>query len=252
MRSIIVLGICVAGVCVPVGIAASEPSAAELLRMIDRSRAPYDSFRQEIVIHEIEDRRVVQASRLSVLHQEYEDGTTASVALFREPRRMRGRKVLMDAADTWLYVPGSSRAIRVSLAQRLTGGVATGDVLAINYERSYRARRLENAIVNERAVYTVELTATTTHVTYYRIVVYVDTELRRPLLAEYRSRSGRVLKTGYYTAYEIVGSRAINVELVLVDHLADGATTVVRSASFEPQRFPLHYFNPASLRELAF
>ena len=237
MRSIIVLGICVVGVCVPVGIAASEPSATELLRMIDRSRAPYDSFRQEIVIHEIEDRRVVQESRLSVLHQEYDDGTTASVALFREPSRMRGRKVLMDAADTWLYVPGSSRAIRVSLAQRLTGGVATGDVLAINYER---------------AVYTVELTATTTHVTYYRIVVYVDTELRRPLLAEYRSRSGRVLKTGYYTAYEIVGSRAINVELVLVDHLAGGATTVVRSASFEPQSFPLHYFNPASLRELAF
>ena len=214
MRSIIVLDICVVGVCVPVGIAASEPSAAELLRMIDRSRAPYDSFRQEIVIHEIEDRRIVQESRLSVLHQEYDDGTTASVALFR--------------------------------------GVATGDVLAINYERSYRARRLENAIVNERAVYTVELTATTTHVTYYRIVVYVDTELQRPLPAESRSRSGRVLKTGYYTAYEIVGSRAINVELVLVDHLADGATTVVRSASFEPQSFPLHYFNPASLRELSF
>jgi len=221
-----------------------------LLQKVDDSRSPYNSFRESVQIFKIEDNQVTDSNRLEVFYRLNGDGSGASLAVFREPENMEGRITLMSQGMTWLYVPGSSGAIRISLAQRLSGGVSTGDILSINYRKDYDAELTGEDNVHDTPVYILELTAHTQAVTYYQVRLYVDQSTFLPVMAEYSSKTGTVLKSAYYTEYTELNGKSVCTEIRLVDHLNADELTVIRCSDFREEAQPQRFYNPQNLQDL--
>lgn len=223
-----------------------------LLEKADASRSPYLSFKEQVAIYTIEDNELSDSTKLDVYYRLKEDGTASSLAVIREPENVEGRRILMNEGITWLQVPGSSGAIRISLAQRLSGGVSTGDILSINYKKDYEAVKLADTIENDAPVHVLELTAVTNTVTYYQVRLYIDKNSYLPLKAEYVSKTGSVLKTCYYSSYTTINGSAICDEMRLIDRMKPNVITVIRSSNIVSEEFPDRYFNPNSLKDLVF
>lgn len=227
-----------------------EVSTEFLMEKVDASRSPYTNFREIVQIYKIEEGQITDSNRLEVYYKLNGDGSGSSLAVFREPENMEGRITLMSQGMTWLYVPGSSGAIRISLAQRLSGGVSTGDILSINYRKDYSAERKDDGIAHDQPVYILELTARTQAVSYYQVRLYIDQTTYLPVMAEFLTKTGTVLKTAYYTEYSELNDQPLCTEIRLVDHLNSDALTVVRCSDFYEEIQPQRYFNPQGLKDL--
>lgn len=231
-------------------IVCQQVDADFLLRKADDSRSPYTSFREQVAIYTIEDNVHTETTKLDVIYRLSEDGNASSLAIIREPDTIKGRLILMNEGITWLQVPGSSGAIRISLAQRLSGGVSTGDILSINYKKDYSAVKLEDSIVNDTNVHVLELTAITNAVTYYRVRLYMDVNTYLPQKAEYISKTGTTLKTCLFTSYVTIEGKSICNEMRLVDKMTPEVITVIRNSKITEDKFPDRYFNPKGLKDL--
>ena len=57
----------------------------------------------------------------------------SSVVLTMAPASERGQALLMKGRDLWVFLPRVSQPVRLSLAQRLTGQVANGDLAGAHF-----------------------------------------------------------------------------------------------------------------------
>ena len=57
-----------------------------------------------------------------------------------EPPAERGQIILMKGRDLWVFMPEVSQPVRISLAQRLTGQVANGDLARANFAGDYNPK----------------------------------------------------------------------------------------------------------------
>ena len=58
---------------------------------------------------------------------------TESIIMVTEPASDRGQILLLKGHDLWIFLPAVSQPVRLSLAQRLTGQVANGDLARANF-----------------------------------------------------------------------------------------------------------------------
>jgi hypothetical protein len=61
-----------------------------------------------------------------------------SLVEFMSPKREKGRALLKDDSNLWLYIPGTRKTIRVAAAQRLLGETSNGDVLGTSFSQDYQ------------------------------------------------------------------------------------------------------------------
>ncbi len=216
-----------------------------LLDKIGESRGPSGDFVSSLKIINIVDEKVTDENLMQIFVSKTKDDENRTIAYFLEPASEKGRKMLLVGTDTWLYIPGTKRPIKISLSQKLSGGVSTGDILSIGLKSDYTATILGEEKRNDIDCYKLNLIAKNNKVTYYKVIFYISKRDFKPVQAEYYSQTDKLLKKGYFRKYQ----NNLCVEILIEDKIQSNRVSVIKYLKFESKKINELYFNPNTLKD---
>jgi hypothetical protein len=227
-------------------LAQAQPTAAEILRRADEMRFPQEGFEVAVRVRSFVDGRPTEERAYKVLSK----GNESTLVQTVEPAAERGQIFLMKGRDLWLYLQRVSQPVRLSLAQRLTGQVANGDIARANFTGDYDPKLVGTERAGKDSLYVLELTAVDRKVTYQRVRYWVRQADYRPYKAEFYSVSERLLKTCRYEDFRDLGGRLRPAKLVMVDALQKGAESTLEYSALKLRELPDQIFTKEYLRRL--
>lgn len=228
------------------GPALAAPSAEEILRRADEIRLPQEGFEVQVAIRSVERGREAEERTFKVLSK----GNASTVVMTVAPASERGQILLMKDRDLWLFLPRVSQPVRLSLAQRLTGQVANGDMARANFAGDYKAALAGSETLGRDAMYVLELTANDRRVTYQRVRYWVRQSDYRPHKTEFYSVSNRLLKSCRYEDFRPLAGVQRPARLVMTDALVQGAESTLLYSEMKLRQLPDHVFTKEYLRRL--
>ncbi|MDY0011743.1 MAG: outer membrane lipoprotein-sorting protein [Rhodocyclaceae bacterium] len=224
----------------------SDEVARTLVAKADEIRFPQEGFQVDITVKSTVDGQPAEDRRYRVLSRGNED----SIILVMEPASERGQALLMKGRDLWIFMPSVSQPIRLSLAQRLTGQVANGDLARANFSGDYTPKILGHEEVNGEKAQLLELTAVDRGVTYARVLYWVRDKDARPLKAEFYALSGRLLKICRYEDYKSMAGKTRPTRLTMEDALKKGDISILTYEAMTVRDLPEKIFTKDYLKKL--
>lgn len=223
-----------------------DEEARRIVEKADRIRFPQQAFQVSVVITTLVPNREPDIRSYRVLAK----GTENSIVQTLSPPSERGQILLMRGPDLWIFLPAISQPVRLPLSQRLTGQVANGDLARANFAGNYNPKLLRIETIEKARHYVIELTAAHKRVTYHRILYWVNKSNYRPFKAEFYSRSNRLLKTGYFRDYKMLGDSVRPSKLVFEDALRKGERSVLEYSALKIRNIPDKVFSKSYLKKL--
>jgi outer membrane lipoprotein-sorting protein len=223
-----------------------DARARKIVEDADRVRFPDEGFQVDVSIvttrkDEADDERTYR-----VLSK----GNENTVVMITAPASERGQIILMKGHDLWVFLPNVSQPVRLSLAQRLTGEVANGDLARANFAGDYNPRIVRTDTIDGENYDVLELTAVDRTVTYARVLYWVRQSNSAPYKAEFYSTSNRLLKTCTYGKYEKVLGKLRPTQLVMADALHEGEKSVLDYSAMKLRDLPDKVFTKDYLKKL--
>ena len=114
---------------------AATPDAEALLKRSDTYRNGWPAYVLRVKITNFESGKSDEESLFEVSQK----GTDKTYVEFMSPRD-KGRHLLMLGDDMWIYLPDTSRPVRITPLERLSGDASNGDVARTNYAVDYFSR----------------------------------------------------------------------------------------------------------------
>jgi outer membrane lipoprotein-sorting protein len=225
---------------------AKTPSAREIVRRADEVRFPQEGFEVSVHIRTSDNGRPTDTRLLKVLSK----GNDSTAVLTVEPATERGQILLMKGRDLWVFLPTVSQPVRLSLAQRLVGQVANGDLARANFTGDYVPTLTGTEIEGSERLYVLDLVAADAGVTYQKVRYWVRQGDFRPHRAEFYSQSGRLLKTCRYEEFRVLGGKVRPTRLVMVDALRKGEQSTLEYRDLKLRDLPDRIFTKEYLRRL--
>jgi outer membrane lipoprotein-sorting protein len=223
-----------------------EKKVQEIVHKADLVRFPQDGFQVDVDITSSSGGQVVDTRKYRVLSK----GNENTIVMVTEPAIDRGQIMLMRGRDLWVFLPTVSQPVRLSLAQRLTGQVANGDIARANFTGDYAPRLLRTEKVDGEDHYVLELTAVDRTVTYSKVLYWVKQKNLFPHKAEFYSLSDRLLKTARYEEFKPLGGRVRPTRLVMQDALRKDEESVLEYSGMELKDLPDRMFTRDYLKRL--
>jgi outer membrane lipoprotein-sorting protein len=221
--------------------AAEAPAPQKILEMADQYRAGWGSFVLVTRITNFFGDRLEEESQYEVYLQR-----TKSFVKFLNPRD-KGRSLLMLEDDMWIYMPSTSRPIRITPVQRLTGNVSNGDVARTNYAGDYEATLLREEQVDGKTCYVLELKAKRRGATYPKIQYWITKSDYSPRKAEFFLTSGKNHKTAFYEAFADFQGKHLLTRMTIYDKIRKYDRSVMEFLRYSPRDIPDKYFNKNSM-----
>jgi len=202
--------------------ASPDPAAlADLLAASDLfARAPAE-FRAEIEVGRIGSDGT---SRLEI----HRKGPDLELVRFLAPKE-RGKFLLRRGEDLWFLAPGSRKPVLLAPSYRVYGA-SLHDLVGLDLARDYRIEGSSEA----GGVVTFELAAAAPRAASPRITWVVSRTTRRPLRADMKAASGKVLRVLEFKSWRDA-ERGVPERLVAKDVVAGGAPLDIRFVAFEPR-----------------
>lgn len=199
------------------------------VKVADEVRNPSDSYEMSIRV-ETED----EQSEFDV----YLHGQDKTLIVTKSPARNKGRNMLMLDRDFHAYVPNLKRSMRLSLAQKLSGQVANGDISRTRWHGDYEVK-MEKDDPSELQLL---LKAKKDNLTYAWIRLWIDKKKKRPLRAEYLGTNGKtVLKKAYFEDYKVIAGAERPGTIRIED--TNKKTSFIRVASMKSKSFSESFFS---------
>jgi outer membrane lipoprotein-sorting protein len=230
----------------PAAEAQDDPQARSILEKADQIRFPQEGFQVDVSIVTTSEGEPPEERRFRVLSK----GNENTVVMVTEPASERGQIMLMKGRDLWIFLPSVSQPVRLSLAQRLTGQVANGDLARANFLGDYRPRLLRSETVEGEPMHVLELIAVDRGVTYSRVVYWVRQSNAWPYKAEFYSVSDRLLKTCWYENFQRMAGRQRPTRLVMQDALRKSEKSVLEYSDMKLRDLPDKVFTKDYLKRL--
>ena len=142
--------------CVLVG-TPSQPTQLSARRHFSSGLTPFAMAGPPTCSSQDHQLRVRQVRRREAL-QVSQKGTDRTYVEFMSPRE-KGRHLLMLGDDMWIYLPDTSRPIRITPLERLSGDASNGDVARTNYAVDYSAVYLRTEKQGSEQCFVLELKA---------------------------------------------------------------------------------------------
>jgi len=217
---------------------AATLNGPEILTKVDSLRNPLASFQIDVDLISYRNQES-EAWKMRVFGQ----GTEKSLVEFVDPASQKGQYLLMLNDAVWIYLPGTSRPIRISPLQRLIGEASNGDVARTNYSVDYNAELAGEEPVGELPCYRLELTAKDAAVSYSKVTLWVSKSNYEPVKADFYVVSGKLMKHAYFREFGILnGNRAITA-IEIQDAIRPGRRTLMRYSKLQPKELPGKMFN---------
>lgn len=225
---------------------ATDPLAQEILRNADQIRFPKESFQVDISILSKRADQSTESRKYQVLSK----GNDKTVVIVTEPAAERGQTMLMSGRELWVFLPNVSQPVRLSLAQRLTGQVANGDLARANFSGDYNPRILRTETIDGENYHVLELKAVDRGVTYQRVLYWVRQKNAYPHKAEFYSLSNRLLKTCRYENFQNMAGRIRPTRLVMDDALRAGEQSILEYNEMKLRDLPDKLFTKEYLKKI--
>ena len=200
-----------------------EKLARDVVEKADRIRFPDEGFQVDVAIANSNAGQVTDTRQYRILSK----GNENTIVMVMEPAVDRGQIMLMKGRDLWVFLPNVSQPVRLSLAQRLTGQVANGDIARASFSGDYMPKILRIEKIDGEDHYVLELTAVDRTVAYHRVLYWVKQKNFFPHKAEFYSLSDRLLKTARFENFQQVAGRARPTRLVMQDALRKGEESIL-------------------------
>lgn len=226
--------------------ASGDPPPEVILERADLIRFPKESFEVLVAVTSFADGKQVDARAYRVLSR----GNENTIVQVLEPAADRGQAMLMRGRDLWIFMPAVSQPVRLSLAQRLTGQVANGDLARANFSGDYEPSILRTETVDGQEHYVLELVALDRGVTYSRVLYWVRKSNFHPYKAEFYALSGRLLKTCRYDGFKPLAGRPRPTRLVMQDALRQGEESILEYSEMKLRDLPARMFTKDYLQRL--
>ena len=238
---------CVGALAQSVTVGSSDDALARsIVEKADQVRFPTEPFQVDVDIVTTRQGERNEARKYRVLSK----GNDNTIVTLTEPASERGQSMLMKGRDLWVYMPNVSQPVRLSLAQRLTGQVANGDLARANFSDDYTPKLLRTETIAGEAHYVIELNAVDRGVTYQRVVYWVRQSNAWPYQAEFYSQSNRLLKTCRYERFQSLAGRVRPTRLVMDDALRQSEQSVIEYHNMTVRDLPDRMFTKDYLRRL--
>lgn len=228
--------------------ALAAPDPQVLLAASDAVRNPGQPFKVTVTLTEYDKRALVDTSTLhSYSRTLTTGGQFASLIRFVLPSRDTDKLMLKNGNDLWFFDPSSNASVRLSPQQRLMGQASNGDVVTVNFARSYQATLEDEEAIQDgerrtRKAYKLKLQAIASDVTYAAAELWIDVENNWPLKALFYTESGRLLKTAYYRRFQQVLGAMRPTETVIIDGLNPQSVTIMRFTDYTARNLPVTWF----------
>lgn len=209
------------------------PDAVALLTRSDTYRNGWPAYVVNVKISDYESGK----SDEEHLYQVSQKGSDKTYVEFMSPRE-KGRHLLMLGDDMWVYLPDTSRPVRITPLERLTGDASNGDVARTNYSIDYSPAYLRAEKVGAVDCFVLDLTAKRKGATYQRIVYWLRTEDARPVRAEFYLTSGKHIKSATFDDYEQYSGRPLLHRLTLYDEIRHNSHSVLEYNGATPRELP--------------
>ena len=225
--------------CVLVSRAApATPDAEALLKRSDTFRNGWASYVVRVKITDFESGRPDEEH----LYEVSQKGTNKTYVNFMSPRE-KGEHLLMLGDDMWVYLPDTSRPVRITPLERLTGDASNGDVARTNYAADYSPVFLRTEKVGTVECYVLNLTAKRKGSTYQRIVYWLRVPDARPVRAEFYLTSGKHIKSATFDEYAPSSGKELLRKLTLYDEIRHNSHSVLEYSGAAPRSLPDKLFN---------
>jgi outer membrane lipoprotein-sorting protein len=223
-----------------------DEEAASVVEKADHIRFPAEGFQVDIGIVTKQADGDAEARKYRILSK----GNENTVVMVTEPASERGQIMLMKGRDLWVFMPEVSQPIRISLAQRLTGQVANGDLARANFAGDYSPRIVGSEKIGSESYHVLELKAVDRSVTYQRVMYWVNKKSFWPLKAEFYSLSNRLLKRCRYEEFQTMAGKLRPTRLVMEDALHEGEQSVLDYRAMKLRDLPDKIFTKDYLKKL--
>jgi outer membrane lipoprotein-sorting protein len=211
----------------------AAPDAEALLKHSDIYRNGWSSFVLHVKITHYEAGKQDEEK----LYEVSQKGTEKSYVEFLSPRE-KGQHLLMLGDDMWMYLPDTSRPIRITPLERLNGDASNGDVAHTNYAVDYSPVFVRSEKVGAENCYVLELTAKRKGATYQRILYWLRIDDARPVKAEFYLTSGKHIKTATFDDYATVGGKIQLRRWTLYDEIRHNSRSVLEYSGTTPRELP--------------
>ena len=212
---------------------ASVPDATELLKRSDAFRNGWPSFVTHVKITNFESGKPDEEK----LYEVSQKGTDKTYVEFMSPRE-KGRHLLMLTDDMWVYLPDTSRPVRITPLERLSGDASNGDVARTNYAVDYTPAYARTEKLGDTTCHVLELTAKRKGATYQRIVYWIRVEDARPVKAEFYLTSGKHIKSATFDEYANFDGKLLLHRLTLYDEIRHNSRSVLEYSNSGPRVLP--------------
>jgi outer membrane lipoprotein-sorting protein len=225
--------------CVLVSHAApATPDAEALLKRSDTFRNGWPAYVVRVKITDFESGKPDEEH----LYEVSQKGTDKTYVDFMSPRE-KGEHLLMLGDDMWVYLPDTSRPVRITPLERLTGDASNGDVARTNYAADYSPGFLRTEKVGTVECYVLDLTAKRKGATYQRILYWLRVPDARPVRAEFYLTSGKHIKSATFDEYAPSSGKELLRRLTLYDEIRHNSHSVLEYSGAAPRSLPDKLFN---------
>lgn len=212
---------------------AATPDADAILTRSDLYRNGWQSYTLRVKITNYESNKNDEEHLFEVSQK----GAERTYIEFLSPRE-KGQHLLMLGDDMWIYLPDTSRPIRITPLERLSGDAANGDVARTNYAADYAPLYLRTEKLGTTECYVLDLRARRKGATYQRVLYWLRTEDARPVRADFYLTSGKHLKTATFDAYASVGGRIQLRRMTLYDEIRKTSHSLLEYFDMAPRPLP--------------
>lgn len=214
----------------------AEENPAEWVKKADNIRNPSDSYEMKIKVETSENTSVFQV---------YLQGQDKTLIVTKEPARDKGRNMLMLERDFNAYVPNLKRSMRLSLAQKLSGQVANGDISRTRWYGDYTVTKEADTGKEVQLL----LKGNKDNLTYAWVRLWLKKGTFEPLRAEYLALNGKtVLKKASFEDYKSLAGAVRPTTLKIED--ANKQTSYIRILSMDKKEYSDSFFTVRNMESI--
>jgi outer membrane lipoprotein-sorting protein len=226
--------------------AADDDVAKTIVEKADRIRFPQSGYQVNVRITTTGAGREPEVRDYEI----FSKGNDRTIIRTLTPAADKGQALLMRDRDLWFYSPSISQPIRLSVAQKLTGQVANGDLARANFSGDYTPILVRTDTLDGELYNFLELKAVDRSVTYDKILYWVSKNNDRPYKAEFYTLSGRLLKICRYQNYKETAGAMRPMRLIMEDALIDGSKSLLEYSDLRMKDFPDKIFAKDYMKRL--
>jgi hypothetical protein len=151
----------------------------------------------------------------------------------------------------WYGRPDIQKAVSISSRQKMMGPAANGDIASTNYLKDYDARLVREDVVDNEAVYVLELVGKSRFVTYDKIIYWVAQKRLVPVRADFYTVSGKLFKSAVFVTDNVLNVQGRRQPFVSRMTIRDAINTdnisVLEYSEIKTSEYPLDLFSVAAL-----